>query len=821
MKKLNKHTWLQLVVLAASLLITSLLPGCSRPPVAEFGASITVGQVPLVVEFTNKSKNADDFHWDFGDGSVSDAVDASTVTHEYNKAGIFTVMLTAGIKKGNNSSVDTSTLTIEVTHGPLNHLVILPDQAEVECTMTQSFVAEARDIYDNPIPEAQLFWSISQAVGKIDSVGIVTAGGKVGSYPNSVKTVAKLENISVEATASIVLRPGPLDQVILTPQNLTLKSGERQLFTALASDKFGNQLDNAQIAWEVQQAAGQIDQNGLFMAGTTEGSFNDGVAVTARLNANSMSASAPIRISNASPEGPQILRVNLGGEPQSIDPNRASWPGERSIIMQCFDGLLAYNPDLSLKPMVAREIPAIGNGGISADGKTYTFKLRTGVTWSDGKKVTAGDFEYSIKRMLSPDVKSEYASFYFDIVGAEAYFSAAEKTAAQKMALRDAIGVKAKDDYTLEIKLQEIHPDFLQLMALWPVYPVREDIITQFGDKWTEPPNYIGNGPFILKEWVHNDHLTFVRNINYWSFKPYLTEVTFRQIIDTNTALAAYKNNELDQSGVPGGTEKATMADPILSKDIIRYPQLVTYSFQFNVNKAPYNNKLLRQALATAIDRVAFIDVVRGGVGTPAYSWIPPGMPGYDSELGKQYTFNPVKARELLVRAGYSDPATLKIKFQYAYSGLNQIIATFLQAQLKTNLGVELTLETRDVMTFNALYNSKQFDWCYMGWSGDYPDPGSWLPLLFNTGASNNKSGYSSLQFDTLSAQASKEIDETKRLQLWRDAHAIVVEDCPMIFIFNRETFALKKPWVKGQITIGIDGQIPGDMYLREIYLKH
>ena len=133
---------------------------------------------------------------------------------------------------------------------------------------------------------------------------------------------------------------------------------------------------------------------------------------------------------------PQVITLNLAGENNTIDPNRASWTSERSVIMQCFDGLLAFNPDLSLTPMVAKEIPTTANGGISADGKTITIKLKTNVTWSDGKKVTAHDFEYSFKRLLSPDVASDYASFYFDIVGGEAYFSATDKTDAEKTALK-------------------------------------------------------------------------------------------------------------------------------------------------------------------------------------------------------------------------------------------------------------------------------------------------------------------------------------------------------------------------------------------------
>jgi oligopeptide transport system substrate-binding protein len=527
------------------------------------------------------------------------------------------------------------------------------------------------------------------------------------------------------------------------------------------------------------------------------------------------------------PSGEQVITLNLAGEVVTIDPNRASWSNERSVMMQVFDGLLAFNPDLSLKPMVAKEIPTVANKGISADGKTYTIKLKTNATWSDGTKVTAKDFAFSIKRLFDPDLAAEYSSFYFDIVGGEAYYSAANKTAAEKTALKDAIGVKAINDETLEIKLIDPLPTFTQLLALWPVYPIREDMVTAHGDKWAQPdasgamPYYIGNGPFVLKEWVQQDHYTFVRNEKYWGTKPTLTKITYKEITDANVALAAYKNNELDQSGVPGGTEKTTMNDPVLSPQIVRYAQLTTYAFQFNVTKPPFDNKLLRQALACAVDRSAYIDKVRGGVGHVALSWIPPGMPGYDETLGTEWTFNPTKAKQLLAQAGYPDGKGLpELKFQIANTGANPTIAAFLQGQLKDNLGINLTLELMETKAYSALYNAKQFNWGFTGWGADYPDPDNWLPQLYGTTGGNNKTGYSNPAFDALAAQALKELDNTKRLQMWADAQKMVVADQPMLYVFNRETFVLKKPWVKGQITTGMDGQIAGDMFLRDAYIQ-
>ena len=515
---------------------------------------------------------------------------------------------------------------------------------------------------------------------------------------------------------------------------------------------------------------------------------------------------------------PQVLRVNLAGEPATIDPNRASWSTERTVIMQVFEGLLGFNQDLTLRPVGASAIPTLANKGISADGKTYTFKLKPNVTWSDGKKVTAKDYEYSIKRLFDPDLAAEYTSFYFDITGGKAYYSAAKESAEAKAGLKSKVEVKAVDDTTLEIKLDNARPTFLQLMALWPVYPVREDLVTQFGDKWIEPPNYIGNGPFVLTEWVHEDHITLKKNANYWGTKAKLDEIQLKMITDVNAQFAAYKNNEIDMSLVPAGTEKATMADPALSKEILRHAELTTFGFQFNVSKPPFDNKNLRKALNAAVDREAFINNVRAGIGKPAYSWIPPGMPGYDANLGSDYHFNVEKAKEFLKAAGYADGSKVpELKMQYADTGTNPTIAQFLQNQIKVNLGINVALEPMERAAFTKFVNSEQHTWAWFGWGADYPDPDNWLPELFGTDAGNNHTTYSNPAFDALSAKAKVELDNTKRLQMWADAHKMIVDDAPVLFMQYRERFRLVKPTVKGLKTTSMDGDVCGDMFFYEV----
>ncbi|MBM4445659.1 MAG: peptide ABC transporter substrate-binding protein, partial [Chloroflexi bacterium] len=352
-------------------------------------------------------------------------------------------------------------------------------------------------------------------------------------------------------------------------------------------------------------------------------------------------------------------------------------------------------------------------------------------------------------------------------------------------------------------------------------YPNREDIITQYGDQWTEPPHYIGNGPFILTEWVHQDHLTFGPNENYWGKKPKLEKIELKMITDQNAELAAYKNDELDMSRVPTGSEKTIMADPVLNAQTIRYYDLTTFAFQFNVNKAPFDNLKLRKAIATGIDRVAFIDNVRRGIGKAATSWIPPGMPGYDADLGTEYEFDAAKAQDLLEEAGYPNGEGLPtIKFSYNASAGNQVIAEFLQGQMKSNLNINVTLDGMESSAFQALVNAEQHQWAWFGWGADYPDPDNWLPDIFGTGAGNNHTTYSNPDFDALCDEAAQELNNDKRLEKYAEAHAMIVEDLPIVPMFFRERYWLVKPSVKGLIATGLDHQCPGDLFWTAVYME-
>ncbi len=528
----------------------------------------------------------------------------------------------------------------------------------------------------------------------------------------------------------------------------------------------------------------------------------------------------------------QELRANLGGDPPSLDPNASAWDASIAVVSLVFRGLLKFKEDLTLEPAVAKEVPSPANGGISADSKTYTVKLRNDVKWSDGKTVTAKDFEYGVKRMLDPKIAADYASFYYTIVGAEAYNTALgtkdkpkAPDAAAMAKLRDAVGVKATDDTTLQFTLAEPRASFLQLLALWPVYPARQDIIEAKGDTWyTDPINYIGNGPFKMTEYVPKDHITLVPNPNYFGNKPKLKKVTLVMVTDGNANYAAYLNGERELTAVPSPNVSVVLQDPALKEQVVRGPRLATFAIQFNNKAAPFDKPKVRQAFSLAFDRQTYIDKVRRGVGKPAYSWIPPGMPGYQPDLGKEWGLNPAKAKQTLAEAGYPDGKGLPpVAFQYANTGTNPLAAEYFQAQMKDNLGVDIKLEPMEPAEFSKLVSGNRHQAGLVGWAADYPDPDNWLPELFGTGAGNNHTQYSNAKLDDLMKKAMSEPDNAKRLEMWAQAQKMVVDDVPMMFLFHDERFILVKPYVKGLKITGIDTQaLTGNWNLDELYLlKH
>ena len=507
----------------------------------------------------------------------------------------------------------------------------------------------------------------------------------------------------------------------------------------------------------------------------------------------------------------QELRQRIAADPGTFDPQLASVAEEISIVKQLFRGLFTYDEELNVVPAVALELPTKANGGISEDGLTYTIKLRTDATWSDGAPVTAGDFAYAFQRLFDPEAGAQgyYFSFYTSIEGAEA-------AAFGEGPITD-VQVSALDDYTLQIQLAQQQPTLPVLLALWSASPLRQDVIEEFGDAWTEPGNLIGNGPFVLAQYAPEDRVVLEANVNYQGDdQPTLQRIVYRIIPEDSAALLAYQNNEIDVTVIPPADSARFEGDP----EQVRYAQLETFAILYNHQQAPFDDVLVGRAFSLAVDRDAYVAVVRGGVGAPALSWLPPGMPGSNAEVGANLSFNPEVARDLLAEAGYLNGEGFPtVTFTVADDPTNRLTAEFLQGQLSEHLGIDVQIETLEEDAFFDRLFEGDFQMSWLSWFADYADPENWLPQWFGTDGSFNVLGYSDPVVDELLEKAaSAQLDQADRLSLYDQVHRIIIEDQALTPIFHPERNYLVKPHVAGLITTALDAE-PGDWFATNVQI--
>lgn len=502
----------------------------------------------------------------------------------------------------------------------------------------------------------------------------------------------------------------------------------------------------------------------------------------------------------------QTLVVNLGATPDFLDPHKSQFEQDIAIERLLFRGLYFADEKGNPTPAVAKAMPEL-----SSDAKTLKITLKDNQKWSDGSPLTAKDFEYSLKRTFNPKLASPYASFAYNIVGSEEYNTAFGTKAAPKTpsdaelnALRDAVGVKALDDKTLQITLKEPQPTMPVILGLWNAYPVKQSVVEAGGatpdsTAWTDASKLIGNGPFVLKEFKPKDRITLEANPNYTiAEKPKLNRLDIRLIEDEEVAFNAFQTGELDQVSVPPSKVPVVDGDPALKKLNLRSPQSTTRGIEFNHTVKPLDNQKVRLAISEAVDRDAFVKVVYAGVALPTTCWLPPGEPGYDPADCTAQKFDLAKAKKDLADAGYPNGQGFpELSIVYTNSPANKTNAEFIQKQLKDNLGINIKIDLVDAKTRSSRYSNGQFELFFGGWNEDYHDPENWLPELFSTNGGNNQDKYSNATFDNLMKQAKFEQNNEKRIALYKQAHKLLVDDVARVNLTNSVRNWLVKSKVK------------------------
>jgi len=486
----------------------------------------------------------------------------------------------------------------------------------------------------------------------------------------------------------------------------------------------------------------------------------------------------------------QILHIGNGTEPQGLDPHIVTGVPEHYIIAALLEGLVIENPvDLTPKPGAAR------SWMISDDRKTYVFKIRKNVRWSNGDPVSAHDFVYSWRRLLSPGLGAEYAYQLFYLKNARRYC---------KGDLNDfnKVGVKALDDHTLEVTLATPTPFFLSLLAHYSTFPVHRETIEKFGkidtrsSKWTRPGNYVGNGPFILKEWKLNKIIVVEKNPIYWNADMVrLKKIHFHPIDNLQTEERMFRSGQLHKtSTVPSEKiEGYKKKSPELLKIT---PYLGTYYYLINTLRKPFDDPRVRRAFAMSIDRRQIVEKVTKGGQIPAHAFTPPETRGYTPQASIPYDIE--GARRLLAEAGYSAGKGFpKCELLYNTSEGHRKIAVAIQQMWKTALSVNVTLANQDWKVYLNSRKNKDYDMARAGWIGDYADPNTFLDL-FVTGGGNNHSGWSNKTYDRLIAQAAGTAERKKRFRIFQEAEKILLEAAPIIPIYAYTNASLIHPDVKG-----------------------
>lgn len=524
------------------------------------------------------------------------------------------------------------------------------------------------------------------------------------------------------------------------------------------------------------------------------------------------------------PDVEQVLRANLTSEPSTLDPQRASDQVSLTVVRNLYSGLLRLDADDRLVPDAAAELPTVENGGISEDGLTYTFRLREGLMWSDGTPLVAQSFVDGARRLFMPGSGNAYADFYrviaadspdgdANVAVQEALAAEQEDVTALEEAVVEGLRVEAPDDQTVVFHLNRRSPEFLLLASLWPLYPVRQDIVDAAGDRWTEAGTLIGNGPFTLEAWDHGERLRLARNDHWHGDEVSLDGIEFDMIDDTSVAFLAYQNNELDVVNLGPAELVQVRGNEPLRAEFLGYPALRTIALYLNSDDPIFSDVRIRQAFAGALDREQYTSAVLEGSALPAYSWIPPGMPGHEPDIGLQFRDAVEASRALLAEAG-AEGVEVTLLLPEASSAV--LTGEWLQEQWQTNLGVTVRLDVRETAAFQQAYISGDFQISIGGWAADYPDPQNWLPP-FTTASALNFGGYSNTTFDDLVGRAAAEVDFDARVALYLEAHRLLIDEAGVVPLNYPIRGALVKPWVSGLVPSPREGVSPGDLFFADI----
>lgn len=485
----------------------------------------------------------------------------------------------------------------------------------------------------------------------------------------------------------------------------------------------------------------------------------------------------------------QQLSYNVGTEPETLDPAMSTGIPEATVELSCFEGLTRMDANNVPQPAIAQ------SWTVSSDGLLYTFKLRRS-SWSNGQPVTAYDFEWAWKRALAPETAAEYATQLYYIKNGQAYNEGKLKDASK-------IGVRAVDQYTLQVMLERPTTYFLQLCAFPTLMPVYRKAVEANPEGWYQKPaTYIGNGPFKMTKWEHNSKIELVPNPHYWNRNNIkIDKITLFLIESAQTALSMFETGELDAFEAPPLSE----IDRLKKEGFLEVSEYIgCYYYMFNVTKAPTSDVRIRKALTMALDRQQLIDKVTRGGQDPAHAYVPPGLadgkPGADFRTvgGALFKEDLAAAKKLLADAGYPDGKGFPgVTILYNTSDNHKKIAEAIQEMWKKNLGINVNITNQEWQVYLDSRDNLDYQVARAGWIGDYMDPMTFLDMWMSDNG-NNDSGWKSAKYDGLINAAMKNSDPVARAKQLHEAEQLLMDEQIVmpIYFYNHQNVV--QPWIKG-----------------------
>ena len=515
---------------------------------------------------------------------------------------------------------------------------------------------------------------------------------------------------------------------------------------------------------------------------------------------NSVGVTLP---ADAAPPEQQVFRL-MSPEPRSLDIQINLYDGEGTLLP--FETLL-------IRDELWQPIPAAATGyDVSEDAREWTFHLRQGARWSDGRPVTAHDFVYAFRRMLDPANANPYAFFYYDIKNAKAI-------SLGEIEDPDQLGVRAVDDLTFQVLLERGAPHFPHVVSFGLAYPTPRWTVEKHGRKWTEVDKIVSNSGFRMSEWATGSHMTFVPDPMYnGPHKPMLEKVIHPFRYAAAQTVLAYENNEVDVENVDINDLDRIERHPLLSGELVRSPGRTTWYLFFKVGEPPFNDVRVREAFARALDRDAICRIVLRGTAAPAYSMMPPDFREYNGEAMKPYqAFDPERAKALMREAGYPNGRGFPRQEMWirAPTPSMQMAGVAIQSMLLEHLGVNVSIRTLDRTAYMSKLYNWEMDFGFLRFVADYMDPRNMLDMTWHSQPKGaGRHDWANSEFDALVETAGAELDPETRTGLYRQAEEILVGDYGAAFVFHPLTMQLRKSNLKGY-TRYPDGTVGGLMFSR------